>query len=133
MKTTICKSFSRLVHALVIIFFLPFTAYAEEVVGTWCDQAVPTMPELDHVLEIVKTDEGKIELRMELQDESLTTIELHQISSGQFQRTDIASKDTFRIITISGNLQLSDVYGPIRQAFKLDSQETKEACLEGKR
>ncbi len=39
------------------------TARAETSIGRWCDEAIPTLPQYNSILEIVISDGGAIELR----------------------------------------------------------------------
>ena len=135
MKSQTDKWFIRLVFVLAASVLMFETSYADEIIGTWCDKAVPNMPEYDHVITIVKSDDGKIIYKMKLQSgESGSGIELRQISARRFERIDNhIAKDNFEIIQGTGNLQLSDIYGPIRKATALANEEAIATCLKGVR
>ena len=70
----------------------------------------------------------------EQSDNSHDGIELRQISAKRFERIDDhVAKDNFTIIQGTGDLQLSDIYGPIRKATAIANEEEVKTCLKGSR
>ena len=108
-------------------------SFADEVVGSWCDRAVPTMPELDYVMTISRTDDGKFRLQSERQDGSSGYTDLEEINSGYYRDPASSTGDNLRIDSGEGELILADNYGVIRTALPISGTDEIEACLKGVR
>ena len=108
-------------------------AFAEEVIGSWCDRAVPTMPELDYVMTISRTDDGKFRLHSKRQDGSSGYTDLEEINSRYYRNPASSTGDNYRIDPGEGELILADNYGVIRTALPISGSDEIKTCLKGLR
>lgn len=114
--------------AAVILLSCSHAAFAETIIGRWCDEMIPTMPEHNTVLEIVITETNSPVLRSKSVSGSLYTNQLDEQSGGIYLQIDSHTGDRYRIVPSTGNLQLIDNGGIIRVARRLENKPKPDEC-----
>lgn len=117
------------VGALILTELISGPALASEVVvGRWCDQMIPNMPQYNYTIEIVIAPDGSILIRNNFADGSTSQGMLNELGSNLFADPDSPSGDKYRIVPSSGELQLLDEDGFIRTAQRLENTPREGEC-----
>jgi len=113
--------------ALTIAAHAP--AYADTLVGRWCDTMIPGNPKFNHLIVIAITDRGAAEMHSEFGDGSSGTHNLKEKSGSIFEKVGSGSGDKYRVVPGNGDLQLLDNEGLIRTARRLEAKTKVGDCL----
>lgn len=122
----------------LVAFFVAFAAalamsapaHADTVVGRWCDLAVPSHPlATDRIMTIINRDNGTVDLVSTFRGGERLTQRLIERRGATFAIVDSPSHDRLRIVPASGNLQLLDDDGFIREARRLENTPRRGECL----
>ena len=100
---------------------------AETSIGRWCDEAMPSMPQYNSILEIVISDDGAIELRTRNGDGSRNVTPLSEEGGGIYVATGSSTGAKYRIEP-DGNLALLNYRGFARLAIRLDNTPKRGDC-----
>ncbi len=103
------------------------TANAETSIGRWCDEAIPTLPQYNSILEIVISDGGAIELRTRNGDGTRTVTALNELGGGIYAATGSSTAEKYRIEP-DGSLALLNYEGFARLAIRLDDTPKRGDC-----
>ena len=122
------KSIYSKLFALITIFLsVTNHAYAETVVGRWCDQMIPNNSKYNRLMEIVITDNGEDWLNSNFVVGSSGKNRLRELSGGFYKKKD--GNDKYRVVPNDGSLQLLDNDGLIRVASRLENNPKKNECI----
>jgi len=113
--------------ALTMVTFVP--AFADTLVGRWCDTMIPGNPKFNRLIVISITDKGAAEIHSEFVDGSSGTYKLKEKSGNIFEKVSSGSGDKYRVVPGNGDLQLLDNEGLIRTARRLEAKPQAEDCL----
>ncbi len=102
-------------------------AHAETSIGRWCDEAIPTLPQYNSILEIVISDDGAIELRTRNGDGSRAVTPLSDEGGGIYVATGSSTEAKYRVEP-DGNLALLNYRGFARLAIRLDDTPKRGDC-----
>lgn len=117
------------VAALFLGLSQPVLAADEIILGRWCDEMIPNMPELNTILTIVYKTEGKVTLNAEYGDGSSGVYDLRETNRrGEFEKIGSSHGDKYRIVSSTGALQLLDNEGLIRTAKRLENTPKGGEC-----
>lgn len=94
------------------------------VIGRWCDRAIA----YTSIITIAAGDDGSMSARLEFSDGSAGDRVLDEQSGGVFAVRDSGSGDRYRLVTSTGNLQLIDNDGIIREATRLENAPAEGEC-----
>ena len=103
------------------------TANAETSIGRWCDEAIPTLPQYNSILEIVISDGGAIELRTRNGDGTRTVKALSEMGGGIYAATGSGTGEKYRIEP-DGSLALLNYEGFARLAIRLGETPKRGDC-----
>jgi len=103
------------------------TAHAETSIGRWCDEAIPTLPQYNSILEIVVSDGGAIELRTRNGDGTRTVTPLNELGGGIYAATGSSTGEKFRVEP-DGSLALLNYEGFARLAMRLGDTPKRRDC-----
>ncbi|HVU13860.1 MAG TPA: hypothetical protein VHD90_21430 [Phototrophicaceae bacterium] len=113
-----------------VCFTLPISPQADAIVGRWCDLSTPGHPlGADRIMTIRNRDAGAVELDSTFRDGSHLTQRLTERANATFAVVDSPSHDLLRIVQSTGNLQLLDDDGFIREARRLGNTPRRDECL----
>ena len=124
MGSSIYRNYS-LAAFLVAAFMSP--AHAETSIGRWCDEAIPTLPQYNSILEIVISDGGAIELRTRNGDGSRAVTALSDLGGGIYAATGSSTGEKYRVEP-DGSLALLNYEGFARLAIRLDDTPKRGDC-----
>ncbi len=110
---------------LVVAFMSP--AHAETSIGRWCDEAIPTLPQYNGILEIVISDGGAIELRTRNGDGTRTATALSELGGGIYAAKGSSTGEKYRVEP-DGSLALLNYEGFARLAIRLDDTPKRGDC-----
>ena len=110
------------------VFLFSSISYGQTTIGRWCDQLVPNMPQYNRVMSIVITDDSRIELQSDFNDDSSSIKELRELSADIFEPIEARFGERYRISSSDGNLQLIDEDGLIRTARRLENSAQPGEC-----
>ncbi len=102
-------------------------ARAETSIGRWCDEAMPSMPQYNSILEIVVADNGVTELRVRNGDGSRTVTTLEELGFGIYAAIGSSTGDKYRVEP-DGNLALLNYKGFARLASRLGNTPKRGEC-----
>jgi len=103
------------------------TANAETSFGRWCDEAIPTLPQYNSILEIVISDGGAIELRTRTGDGTRTATALNELGGGIYAATGSSTGEKYRVEP-DGSLALLNYEGFARLAIRLGDTPKRGDC-----
>jgi hypothetical protein len=103
------------------------TAHAETSIGRWCDEAIPTLPQYNSILEIVISDGGAIELRIRNGDGTRTVTALSELGGGIYEVTGSSTGAKYRVEP-DGSLALLNYEGFARLAIRLGDTPKSGDC-----
>ena len=118
---------------LVLLCLFPdaraFGAVSETVtvIGRWCDRMLPGSPRFNGVMSIAIGSDGLPHLRIEYSDGSLDR-PLLEVAGGVYFVHNSQAGDHYRIVSNTGNLQLLDSDGLIREAARLENTPQPGEC-----
>ena len=123
-QSSVCHQYvlSALLFAVIV-----GTARAETSIGRWCDEAMPSMPQYNSILEIVISDDGAIELRTRNGDGSRAVTPLSDEGGGIYVATGSSTEAKYRVEP-DGNLALLNYRGFARLAIRLDDTPKQGDC-----
>ncbi|MHA7873167.1 MAG: hypothetical protein ACX939_12525 [Hyphococcus sp.] len=121
-----CK---KVFMSLVVLMVASPAAYAETIVGRWCDQMIPNNPKFRAELSIVIKDNGDVVMRSKYADGSGGTYPLNEIGNDMYEQQNSRHGDKYRIVRSTGELQLLDNDGLIRTAKRLENTPHRGDCL----
>ncbi len=124
MGSSIYRNYS-LTAFLVTAFMSP--AHAETSIGRWCDEAIPTLPQYNSILEIVISDGGAIELRTRNGDGTRAVTTLSDLGGGIYAATGSSIGEKYRVEP-DGSLALLNYEGFARLAIRLDDTPKRGDC-----
>jgi len=124
MGSSIYRNYS-LAAFLVAAFMSP--AHAETSIGRWCDEAIPTLPQYNSILEIVISDGGAIELRTRNGDGTRAVTALSDLGGGIYAATSSSTGEKYRVEP-DGSLALLNYEGFARLAIRLDDTPKRGDC-----
>jgi len=102
-------------------------AHAETSIGRWCDEAIPTLPQYNSILEIVISDGGAIELRTRNGDGTRTVTALSELGGGIYAAKGSSTGEKYRVEP-DGSLALLNHEGFARLAIRLDDTSKRGDC-----
>ena len=117
----------RYLLAILLVIAISTTVYAETSIGRWCDEALPSMPQYNSILEIVFADNGVFELRIRNGDGTRAVTTLEEQGFGIYAAIGSTSGDKYRVEP-DGNLALLNYKGFSRLAIRLDSTPSRGDC-----
>ena len=103
------------------------SANAETSIGRWCDEAIPTLPQYNSILEIVISDGGAIELRTRNGDGTRTVTALSELGGGIYAATGSSTGEKYRVEP-DGSLALLNYEGFARLAIRLGDAPKRGDC-----
>jgi len=103
------------------------TAHAETSIGRWCDEAIPTLPQYNSILEIVISDGGAIELRIRNGDGTRNVTALNELGGGIYAATGSSTGEKYRVEP-DGSLALLNYEGFARLAMRLGDTPKRGDC-----
>ncbi len=103
------------------------TANAETSIGRWCDEAIPTLPQYNSILEIVISDGGAIELRTRNGDGTSIVTALSELGGGIYAATGSSTGEKYRVEP-DGSLALLNYEGFARLAIRLGDTPKRGDC-----
>ena len=122
---------SCLVGAALLCILLDvqaFGAVSETVIGRWCDRMLPGSPRWNGVMSIAIGSDGSPYLRIKYADGSELKRQLLEAAGSVYFAKDSEAGDHFRIVQSTGNLQLLDGDGLIREAARLENTPQSGKC-----
>jgi len=120
----ICRKY---LLAAVVITAISTTVYAETSIGRWCDEALPSMPQYNSILEIVVANNGMTELRVRNGDGSRTVTTLEDQGFGIYAAIGSSTGDKYRVEP-DGSLALLNYKGFARLATRLGDTPKRGDC-----
>jgi len=120
----ICRKY---LLAAVVITAISTTVYAETSIGRWCDEALPSMPQYNSILEIVVANNGMTELRVRNGDGSRTVTTLEDQGFGIYAAIGSSTGDKYRVEP-DGSLALLNYKGFARLATRLGNTPKRGDC-----
>jgi len=120
----LCRKF---LLATVVITAFSTTVYAETSIGRWCDEALPSMPQYNSILEIVVADNGVAELRVRNGDGSRSVTTLEEQGFGIYAAIGSSTGDKYRVEP-DGSLALLNYKGFARLATRLGNTPKRGDC-----
>lgn len=123
---------SKLIAASLAAGFVVFFAYpsaiADTVIGRWCDRQLPTLPKYNGIITILINNQGGAEAHVKWNDGSSGKYKLKETSGRIFVKLDSGSGDKYRISPSTGDLQMLDNDGFIRDAKRLENKPQAGEC-----
>lgn len=101
-------------------------AAGDLVLGRWCDATMSYRG----IIEIVITETGEATARYRYGDGSEHERRLIERGQAVYEEVDSPFGDKYRIVPVSGELQLLDREGYIRSARRLQAKPTKGECYD---
>ncbi|MCH7807047.1 MAG: hypothetical protein IH995_07895 [Proteobacteria bacterium] len=121
------KKFGLLI-LIVASNLITVEVHSSTIIGRWCDEMIPSMPQYNGVLSIVISNDGIPLLLSSYNDGSSRENKLREIPGGIYEQIGSATGDKYRIAPSSGNLQLIDNDGLIRTAKRLENSPQLREC-----
>ncbi len=119
--------YRRCLLAAFLLAAIMSTAHAETSIGRWCDEAIPTLPQYNSILEIVVSDGGAIELRTRNGDGTRTVKALNELGDGIYAATGSSTGEKYRVEP-DGSLALLNYEGFARLAMRLGDTPKRGDC-----
>ena len=123
-RSGVCRKY---LLAAVAVTAISSTVYAETSIGRWCDEALPSMPQYNSILEIVVADNGIYEMRIRNGDGTRTVTTLEEHGYGIYAAIGSSTGDKYRIEP-DGNLALLNYKGFARLATRLGNTSKRGDC-----
>ncbi len=101
---------------------------AEITIGRWCDRMLPNMPQYNRTIEIVIFERHSPIARNSFADGSTYEQMLEELGGDLYAVSDSPSRDKYRVVASSGDLQLLDEDGIIRSARRLENTPLDGEC-----
>lgn len=117
------------VNALALVAMIAAPAKsAEIIIGRWCDRALPSLPQQNRTIAIVISEAHSAIARNSFADGSTNEQILEERSGDLYAVSDSPSRDMYRVVASSGDLQLLDMDGIIRTARRLENTPRDGEC-----
>lgn len=98
------------------------------VIGRWCDRMLPGSPRYNGVISIAIGSDASPRLRIEYPDGSVLNRQLLEAAGRVYFAENSEAGDHYRIVPSTGNLQLLDGDGLIREASRLENTPQSGEC-----